>query len=97
MWDRVDEGAGESHAKPALAIDGRNGMCVCRACEASWPTEHWELLVKVLEQQKVETLAAAGLDPTHALRLQRKVIELQLATGDLGPADASLERYAAVP
>ena len=40
---------------------------------------------------------AAAMDPTHALRLQRKVIELQLATGDVGPADQSLERYAADP
>ncbi len=40
---------------------------------------------------------AAAMDPDHALRLQRKVIELQLATGDLGPAEASLDTYLSVP
>ena len=36
---------------------------------------------------------AAAMDPDHALPLQKKVIELQLATGDLAPAQASLDRY----
>ena len=36
---------------------------------------------------------AAAMDPDHALRLQKKVIELQLATGDVGPAQASLDKY----
>jgi tetratricopeptide (TPR) repeat protein len=40
---------------------------------------------------------AAAMDPDHALRLQRKVIELQLATGDVGPAEASLDAYLQVP
>ena len=40
---------------------------------------------------------AAAMDPDHALRLQRKVIELQLATGDVGPAEASLDAYLQAP
>jgi tetratricopeptide (TPR) repeat protein len=40
---------------------------------------------------------AAAMDPDHALRLQRKVIELQLATNDVGPAEASLDRYLQSP
>ena len=36
---------------------------------------------------------AAAMDPDHALRLQRKVIELQVATGDVAPAGASLDAY----
>jgi tetratricopeptide (TPR) repeat protein len=40
---------------------------------------------------------AMGLDATHALRLQRKVIDLQLASNDPGPADASLDLYLKAP
>ncbi len=40
---------------------------------------------------------AMGLDATHALRLQRKVIDLQLASNDPGPAEASLELYLKAP
>ncbi len=40
---------------------------------------------------------AAAMDPDHALRLQRKVIDLQLATGDVGPAEASLDTYLLAP
>jgi tetratricopeptide (TPR) repeat protein len=36
---------------------------------------------------------AMGLDAQHTLRLQRKVIDLQLAQDDLGPAEASLDEY----
>ena len=36
---------------------------------------------------------AMGLDATHALALQRKVIDLQLASNDPGPAEASLQMY----
>jgi tetratricopeptide (TPR) repeat protein len=40
---------------------------------------------------------AMELDPTHALRLQRKVIDLQLAQNDAGAAEASLETYNRTP
>jgi tetratricopeptide (TPR) repeat protein len=36
---------------------------------------------------------AMNLDTTHALRLQRKVIDLQLAQDDTGPAEMSLDEY----
>ena len=36
---------------------------------------------------------AMAMDADHALSLQRKVIDLQLAENDAGPADASLELY----
>jgi tetratricopeptide (TPR) repeat protein len=36
---------------------------------------------------------AMAMDANHAIRLQRKVIDLQLATNDAGPAEASLELY----
>ncbi len=36
---------------------------------------------------------AMAMDSDHALSLQRKVIELQLAENDVGPAEASLELY----
>ncbi len=36
---------------------------------------------------------AMAMDSDHALRLQRKVIDLQLAENDPGPAEASLEAY----
>jgi tetratricopeptide (TPR) repeat protein len=36
---------------------------------------------------------AIAMDPARALALQRKVIELQLAQADTGPAEASLEEY----
>jgi tetratricopeptide (TPR) repeat protein len=36
---------------------------------------------------------AMAMDSDHALSLQRKVIDLQLAENDTGPADASLELY----
>jgi tetratricopeptide (TPR) repeat protein len=36
---------------------------------------------------------AMTMDPDHALRLQRKVIDLQLAQNDVGPAEASLDGY----
>jgi tetratricopeptide (TPR) repeat protein len=37
--------------------------------------------------------AAMAMDADHALHLQRKVIDLQLAQNDAGPAAASLEEY----
>lgn len=37
--------------------------------------------------------SAMNLDPTHSLRLQRKVIDLQLAQDDTAPAEHSLEEY----
>ena len=36
---------------------------------------------------------AIAMDPARALSLQRKVIELQLAQSDAGPAEASLDEY----
>jgi tetratricopeptide (TPR) repeat protein len=36
---------------------------------------------------------AMNLDTTHALRLQRKVIDLQLAQDDAGPAEMTLDEY----
>ena len=36
---------------------------------------------------------AMNLDPTHSLRLQRKVIDLQLAQDDTAPAEHSLDEY----
>jgi tetratricopeptide (TPR) repeat protein len=36
---------------------------------------------------------AMAMDANHALRLQRKVIDLQLAEGDAGPAEASIQQY----
>lgn len=36
---------------------------------------------------------ALALDPQHSLRLQRKIIDLQLAQDDIGPAEASLDEY----
>jgi tetratricopeptide (TPR) repeat protein len=36
---------------------------------------------------------AMNLDTTHALRLQRKVIDLQLAQDDTGPAETTLDEY----
>lgn len=36
---------------------------------------------------------AMNLDPTKSLRLQRKVIDLQLAQDDIGPAELSLDQY----
>jgi tetratricopeptide (TPR) repeat protein len=40
---------------------------------------------------------AMAMDTTHALRLQRKVIDLQLADNQTGPAEASLETYSRTP
>ncbi len=40
---------------------------------------------------------AMTMDPNHALRLQRKVIDLQLAQNDAGPAEASLDTYLRAP
>src|SRR5438094_3094513 len=36
---------------------------------------------------------AIALDPPHALRLQRKVIDLQISQSDWAPAEASLDGY----
>ncbi len=40
---------------------------------------------------------AMALDPAHSLRLQRKVIDLQLAQDDAGPAEISLDEYLKSP
>lgn len=40
---------------------------------------------------------AMSLDSSHALRLQRKVIDLQLAENDAGPAEVSLGLYLNAP
>jgi tetratricopeptide (TPR) repeat protein len=40
---------------------------------------------------------AMGMDPTHALSLQRKVIDLQLQQPDQAPAMASLQTYLETP
>lgn len=40
---------------------------------------------------------AIAMDPPRAMRLQRKVIDLQLATSDWAPAEASLDAYLASP
>src|SRR5687768_1868622 len=40
---------------------------------------------------------AIAMDPARAIRLQRKVIDLQLASSDWAPAEASLDAYLAAP
>ena len=35
------------------------------------------------------------MDPSRAIRLQRKVIDLQLASSDWAPAEASIDAYLA--
>lgn len=68
VWDREDTAAEEHHAKPALGIDPHRGVCVCAACHAEWPHEHWELLVQVLELQRQERAQANGYDTTVRAR-----------------------------
>lgn len=58
VWDRHDTDNGENYARPALEIDTRQGVCICRACDTQWPPEWWEHLAMVLEQQRAEHLAA---------------------------------------
>ena len=40
---------------------------------------------------------AIAMDPSRAIRLQRKVIDLQLASSDWAPAEASIDAYLAAP
>ncbi|MEA2736554.1 MAG: hypothetical protein QOE14_3005, partial [Humisphaera sp.] len=40
---------------------------------------------------------AIAMDPARAIRLQRKVIDLQLASSDWAPAEASIDAYLAAP
>lgn len=68
VWDRTDDGADEHHARPALEIDVTRGLCVCLSCEATWAPEVWEHLTTVLAQQRQETLAVDGWDPTIRAR-----------------------------
>lgn len=61
VHDRVDHGAGEHHARPALEVDPHTGETRCRCCAATWAAELHEHLRHVLEQQRLEHLQA---DPT---------------------------------
>jgi TolA-binding protein len=56
--------------------------------------ESYEALGRGVEAVSEYRLAIA-LDPPKALRLQRKVIDLQLAQSDWAPAEASLDSYLA--
>jgi hypothetical protein len=58
--------------------------------------ENFEALGKPVEgvQQYRQAIA---MDPSRAIRLQRKVIDLQLASSDWAPAEASIDAYLAAP
>ena len=66
-------------AKETAAIHRRLGECY----------EALDKAPQALEQYR----QAMAMDTDHALRLQRKVIDLQLAENDAGPAAASLDDY----
>jgi tetratricopeptide (TPR) repeat protein len=57
--------------------------------------EAYEALNKPVEAVS-QYRQAIAMDPPRAIRLQRKVIDLQLATSDWAPAEASLDAYLAV-
>src|SRR6185369_3971887 len=58
--------------------------------------ESYEALGKPVEAVS-QYRQAIAMDPARALRLQRKVIDLQLAQSDWAPAEASLDAYLASP
>lgn len=68
IWHREDQAAGEHHTRPALEVDRDLGVCTCLHCGAEWGIDLWEHLGAVLRQQREETLAAEGWNPTVEAR-----------------------------
>ena len=58
--------------------------------------ENLEALGKPVEAVQ-QYRQAIAMDPSRAIRLQRKVIDLQLASSDWAPAEASIDAYLAAP
>jgi tetratricopeptide (TPR) repeat protein len=61
-----------------------------------WLGEALEALGKPVEAVG-QYRQAIAMDPSRAIRLQRKVIDLQLASSDWAPAEASIDAYLTAP
>lgn len=75
----------------ALAMGVKNSTDIQRRLGESY--EALDKPAQALEHYR----QAMAMDSSHAQRLQRKVIDLQLSENDAGPAEASLQQYLKAP